>query len=197
MSASAAWRLLLRVQLDSKGTHARSCAVGGWLVRRHNELVSVLRRWCEKRCGCVVHIEQVLPTASDGHTLSRMDLIVHSPLLPTPLFIDLTVVSAVSREALARGSASNDGVASEIAAARKVKKYPGCEVHAFPIEDHGRLGEAARTAIRMLAPRDPVIRSQAIADLYQDLACVAQRMSADAVIAAAAGQSRDFSSVAA
>ena len=118
--------------------------------------------------------------------LSRMDLIVHCPLLSAPLYIDLTVVSAVSREALARGSASNEGVVCEIAASRKVKKYPGCEVHAFPMEDHGRLGEDAHTVIRMLAPQEPAARSQAIADLYQDLACVAQRTSADAVVAAAA-----------
>ena len=170
--------------LDAKGTHARSCPVGGWLVRRHNSVVAVLADWCENACSCTVFQERVLPTAHPDHSEARMDLIAHSPHVAGAVFIDFTVVSALSVEALQKGAGLREGVASSLAADDKVRKYPNCRTHAFPVEDHGRFGEAAIELIRMLAPTDLDRRSKAISELYHDLACTLQRASADAVIAA-------------
>ena len=116
-----------------------------------------------------------------------MDLIVHSPLVAGPMHVDFTVVSALSRESLAKGSASVDGIASALASAVKMRKYPGCEVFPFAVEDHGRFGDSAATVIKMLAPQEPSERNRAISVLYQDMACTLQRAAAESVIAATMG----------
>ena len=164
--------------LDIKGVHARSCAVGGWLVRRHNACVDILADWCVQCCHCQVFKEQVLPCANEAHSESRMDLIVHSPTIPGPIHVDVTIVSPLSVEALKHGSALRDGVAAVIAATNKVRKYPGCEVHPFAIEDHGRVGESASTLIRTLVPPESSDRSASISELYHSLSSTLQRRSA-------------------
>ena len=169
--------------MDAIGAHARSCCVGGWLVRRHNAGVNAIADWAEQCCECTVVKEQVLPAANDEHTESRLDLVIHSPRAAGPIYVDFTVVSAVCMRSLEKGSALADGVAAAVAATEKTDKYPGCTVFPFPVEAHGRLGEAAVTLLRMLAPVGPG-RSSAIAGLHQDLACTLQRASADAVLAA-------------
>ena len=98
----------------------------------------------------------------------------------------MTVVSALSVEALAKGSALRDETAADLATSQKARKYPGCEVYAFPIEAHGRLGNSATIVVRMLAPQNPSERSQAISSLYQDISCILQRHNADAIMAAMA-----------
>ena len=125
-----------------------------------------------------------MPSASEGHNEARMDLIIYSPHVAGGLHIDVTVVSALSVEALAKGSALNDGVAAGLATSRKERKYSGCEVYAFPVEEHGRCGKQASTVIRMLAPQDSSERSRTIGTLYQDIACSVQRANADAILAA-------------
>ena len=136
----------------------------------------------ERECGCIVFREQVLPTASSGHTEARMDLIVLSPNVPGRVHIDLTVVSPLSVEALSKGSALRSGSAASLAAADKQARYDNCKVYPFPVEDHGRLGESARTVVRMIAPSEE--RSASITALYRSLSAVLQRGSAEAIIAA-------------
>ena len=155
-------------------------------MRRHNAGVYLLADWAVNRCGCTVFKEQVSPTANAQHTEARMDLIVYSPLVAGAMHVDLTVISPLSQEALAKGSALHDGVAADLAARGKVRKYPGTEVFPFPIEDHGRVGDASSTVIRMLAPSENPDRGICISDLYRDLANTLQRASADAIMAAAA-----------
>ena len=111
-----------------------------------------------------------------------MDLIVLSPNVPGRMHIDLTVVSPLSVEALAKGSALRPGVAATLAASDKQSRYDQCKVFPFPIEDHGRFGDAARTVVRMLAPSED--RSRSITSLYRSLAAVVQRGSAEAIITA-------------
>ena len=101
------------------------------------------------------------------------------------MYVDLTVASALSQEALSRGSALKDGIAAKIAADRKLAKYPGCATYPFPIEEHGRLGEAALTFAKLIAPVETSLRSKGLATLYQSLGSALQRASADAIIAAA------------
>ena len=126
----------------------------------------------------------MVPWAAPRRPEARMDLVVRAPGVAAPFFIDVTVVSALSVEALAGGAAVRDGAAAAIAAAGKIKDYPNCSVTPFAVEDHGRLGEEALRFIRMLAPIDPAERSGAIRRLHQSLGATVQRYAADAVIAA-------------
>jgi len=113
-----------------------------------------------------------------------MDLIIYSPRVAGAIYVDFTVVGALTQEAIASGSALRDGVASDIAAQRKQARYSHCVTWAFAVEDHGRLGEDAICLIRALAPTEPQLRSKAISSLHQSLACTLQRRSADAMLAA-------------
>ena len=175
--------------LDEKGFHARCCAVGGWLVKRHDAACAALGAWCEEM-GC--HLEPgqkpwgevLVPWAAPARAEARMDLVVRVPGVSTPYYIDLTVVSAISMEALAAGSATRDGAAATTAALGKMRDYPNCAVTPFVVEDHGRLGDDALKFIRVVAPVDPVERSAAIRRLHQSIGATLQRCSADAVIAA-------------
>ena len=116
-----------------------------------------------------------------------MDIVAFSPRIPGSVYVDLTVVGALSVEAVRRGSALRDGVASEIAAEHKVAKYPNCQVAPFAVEDHGRFGESAVALIRALAPTEPFLRTAAIGHIYQSMSSTLQRIAADAVIAAMSG----------
>ena len=175
--------------LDEHGFHARCCPAGGWLVRRHDAACAVLAGWCENMGCCLVAGQKpwgevLVPWAALRRPEARMDLVIHAPGFATPVYVDLTVASALSQEALAGGSAVRSGAAAEIAAKGKVRDYPSCAITPFVIEDHGRLGEEALCLIRALAPVDPVERSTAIRRLHQSLGATLQRCAADAVIAA-------------
>jgi hypothetical protein len=113
-----------------------------------------------------------------------MDLVIHAPGVASPLYVDLTVASALAAVALERGSATRDGAAAEIAARGKRRDYPQCSVVPFVIEDHGRIGEEALRLIRLVAPTEPSERSRAIRRLHQSLGATLQRVAADAAIAA-------------
>ena len=113
-----------------------------------------------------------------------MDLIIHAPRVAEPIRVDLTVVSALSQDALDRGSARRAGAAAAAAERDKRARYPGLRMVPFAVEDHGRLGEDALALVRLLAPRIDTVRSAAIRRLHQALGSVLQRHAADAVLAA-------------
>ena len=96
-----------------------------------------------------------------------MDLVIYAPDVAGPIFVDLTVVSALSRAALRSSSAGRDGAAAAVAARRKVAGYPQCTVTPFVVEDHGRFGEDALRLARLLAPKETKQRSSALRQLYQ------------------------------
>ena len=113
-----------------------------------------------------------------------MDLVVHAPGVASPFYIDLTVVSALSTDALRQGSAVRSGAAAELAARGKYKDYPDCVLTPFVIEDHGRLGNEALQFLRSIAPTDAAERTKSIRQLHRSLGATLQRVAADAVIAA-------------
>ena len=125
-----------------------------------------------------------MPWAAPKRPEARMDLVIHAPEIASPFYVDLTVVSALSSDALAGGSAVRNGAAADIAARGKVNDYPNCSVTPFVIEDHGRLGEEALRLVRLLAPPGPAERTRAIRRLNKSLGATLQRIAADAVIAA-------------
>ena len=158
-------------------------------MKRHNSAFAVLGSWCEEM-GCQLEAGQkpwgevLLPWAAPARPEARMDLVIHAPGLPTPYYVDLTVVSALSADALSSGAAVRSGAAAEVAARGKYRDYPNCNVVPFVIEDHGRLGEEALRLVRALAPVVPSERSKAIRQLHRSMGATLQRVAADAVIAA-------------
>ena len=173
--------------LDRKGVHARSCPVGGWRMRKHDSCCGVLNNWLEEM-GCYVEVEVVLPPASNDLDEPRMDLIVHAPGIKGPVRIDFTAVSALSREALRRGSADREEVTANLGAARKRQKYANIAVTPFVLEESGRMGADALGLVRKIAPRELGPRAEALNDLYQGLAATLQRASANSAIAAMGGR---------
>ena len=154
-------------------------------MRRHDAACAVLADCC-REYGCQVYTEVVLPTAHATRLGARMDLVVHSPAFSTPAYVDVTVVSALSAEALAKGSAHCAGVACSLAVQDKRASYPFLPVITFAIEDHGRFGDEALGFVRKVAPADKHQRARALQCLYQRLGATCQRIAADAVIAAMA-----------
>ena len=174
---------------DAFGFHARCCPAGGWLVRRHDSACAVLGQWCEDM-GCQLEAGQkswgevLVPWAAPSRPEARMDLVVRAPGIATPFYIDVTIASALSQEALAANSAVSDGAAARVAARGKLRDYPNCPVTPFVVEDHGRLGDEALQFLRLLAPEDPGDRSKALRRIHQSLGATLQHVAADAVIAA-------------
>ena len=117
-----------------------------------------------------------------------MRLVVYAPDSSTPAYIDVSIVTALSQEALASGSAKHDGKAAEIAAKGKRKDYPLINVTPFIVEDHGRFGSDAIAFLKRVAPTDAGARSKAMSNLYHRLAAFLQRTAADAVLAAIGAQ---------
>ena len=158
-------------------------------MKRHDAACAVLGSWCEEM-GCQLESGQkswgevLVPWAAPERPEARMDLVVHALGFPSPFYIDLTVVSALSSDALSGGSAVRSGAAAEIGARGKFRDYPNCVLTPFVIEDHGRLGNDALRFIRSIAPSDPAERSRSIRQLHRSLRATLQRVSADAVIAA-------------
>ena len=175
--------------LDAKGAHARTCPVGGWRMRKHDACCGALKNWLEEM-GCHVDVEVVMPTAANGLDEPRMDLIVRAPGVLGPIHIDVTVVSATSREALKRGSADREEVTADLGAARKRQTYSNIAVVPFVLEESGRLGADALSLVRKLAPREHAARTEALNELYQSLAATLQRAAANSAIAAMDGAAR-------
>eukprot|EP00959_Pyramimonas_sp_CCMP1952_P258126 5394875-Pyramimonas_sp.AAC.1 len=70
-------------------------------------------------------------------------IIDYAPRVAVPIRIDLTVVSALSQDALARGSARRAGTAAAASENDMRARYPGLNMAPFAIEDHGQMGEDA------------------------------------------------------
>ena len=75
--------------------------------------------------------------------------------------------SALSVEALSKGSPQRKGVASEVAERKKRRDYPLINVLPFAVEDHGRFGEDALRFARKAAPAESGKRAIELARLYQ------------------------------
>ena len=117
---------------------------------------------CQLEAGQKPWGEVLVPWAAPAREEARMDLVIHAPGVASPFYVDLTVVSALSCDALSAGSAVRDGAAAEVAAKAKFRDYPNCNLTPFVIEDHGRLGDEALRLVRVVAPVDPSERSKAI-----------------------------------
>ena len=111
-----------------------------------------------------------------------MDLVIHAPGVSGPILVHVTMVNALTRDALNKNSATRDGATAANAARVKRNKYANLAV---VIEDHGRINEDGARLVRKLAPAG-TDRSIRLAALYQQLASSIQKASARSLIAATA-----------
>ena len=129
-------------------------------MKRHDAACAVLGAWCEDM-GCQLEVglkpygEVLVPWAAPLRPEARIDLVIHAPNVAAPFYVDLTVVIALSSDALSGGSAVRDGAAAFIAARGRLCDYPSRSVTPFVIEDHGRLSEDALRLVRIIAPLEP------------------------------------------
>ena len=150
-------------------------------MKRHDAACTVLSSWCEDT-GCHPEAGQkswgevLVPWAAPARPEAQMDLVIHVPGFIAPFYVDLTVVSALSSDALSGGSAIRSGAAPEMASRGKFRDYPNCNLTPFVIEDHGRLGEEALRLVRCIAPVELAERSKAIRCLHRSLGATLQRM---------------------
>ena len=160
-------------ELDTKGTHASTCKVGGGVSRRHDGLVRLLAKLL-KAAGYHVLTEQWEPRwdrpvldrdgnqkrDEDGNLLwerARLDLLLSGgPEEPTT-YGDVVVSQACADSWAARGAASDGAVAQE-ARKRKEKRYPpedapGTKLVAFSVEVGGRWDDKALAFLHRAAGR--------------------------------------------
>ena len=110
----------------------------------HDAVRDVVGQWLTEQ-GCQVQWEQIVPYAA-ARNEARLDLVARVPGWAAPTYIDVTVVSAAADEPLSRGSATRPGVAADLAERKKERDYPGIPVLAVAVEEHGRLGDKARSS---------------------------------------------------
>ena len=162
--------------LDTKGTHASTCKVGGGVTRKHDALVRLLARllraagyqvasdgpgtWEPRWDRPVLDAQGTQQRDADGNLLwehARLDLRLEGgPEEPTT-YGDV-VVSQARADSWARLGASADGAVAAEAAARKARRYPpeqvpGARLVAFAVEAGGRWGKGAKDFLWRAAGR--------------------------------------------
>ena len=117
---------------------------------------------------------------------ARLDVVFQG--VTGPVYVDVAIVEAGAGSLHARRlRAKQDGEAAAHEEDDKRKRYPGPDLVPFVVEAGGRLGEAAETLIRSVAPKDPVERSQAIASAKRTLSSLLQMGNAEVAIGAEKG----------
>ena len=181
--------------LDAKGWHARTCKVGGAVLRRHDRIRDWLAAWLGKMLYQEVATEQFVPKWDrikrdhQGRPIvekARLDVVFQG--MAGKVYVDVAVVEAGSESAHAlTRRALQDGAAAAEEENDKRKRYPGPDLVPFVVEAGGRLGEAAELLIRSVAPKDPVERSAAISEAKRALSNLVQLGNAEVVLGAEQG----------
>ena len=163
-------------ELDTKGTHASTCKVGGGVGRKHDALVRLLARllraagysvdtdgpgtWEPRWDRPVLDRNGQQKRDEDGNPLWERARLDHrlegGPEEPTT-YGDV-VVSQPRADSWVRLGAAADGAVASGAATRKHRRYPpdqvpGAKLVAFSVEAGGRWDEAALAFLRRAAGR--------------------------------------------
>ena len=131
--------------LDDSAVHARTCAKGGHIIRRHDRIVRWLQRWLSQgRVGSEPRVEQVLP---EEH--GRLDIVFQGG--GTNVWVDVAVTAAVTASERAVAShAKTDGAAARAEEAVKRTRYHS-RATPFVLEADGRPGPSAKQFLRRYA----------------------------------------------
>ena len=144
---------LCNALLDTRGRHAKTCAIGGGWVRRHNRLRDFSASTWGACSGVPALTEQRVPQwdreVEDGQGRmvreeAVLDVATSDPQTGLPLHLDITVTSACpSNRAALRRRARRDGLGAADAAADKRRRYnlAGPSLVPLAFEDGGRPAE--------------------------------------------------------
>ena len=138
--------------LDAEGHHVRTCANGGWVVKRHDKIVKWLRGWlADDRVESDVLVEQLTPV-DDEFPQGRLDVTFSDA--GQRHWLDVAIPSATSGADAGRpGRARVDGHAAREAERNKRRRYNG-QATPFVVELDGRPGAAARALLTRFAKQD-------------------------------------------
>ena len=147
---------------DALGWHALLCKKVPWTCGRHNVLVRILAS-VVKDAGYVTLVEQHVPQLGfrsrrragvEITEAARLDVVTSCHAVAPDMLYDVSVRSAVSGRAIAKGSARRPGVAATLAIHDKDKRYPprgGVAVTCFAVETGGRFHPTAEEELHRLA----------------------------------------------
>jgi hypothetical protein len=159
-------------QNDRHGDHVLRCLKGGHAVKAHNRIRDRLEKALFDS-GYYTSTEELVPELP-GAEQAIMDVVARDPTADKTIFIDVSIVHAVTGEQRSLTTRANQGGA---AAARreyeKHRKYGACPAPAkfFPVvfETTGRLGRDAIKCLRLLAEDRPLSVSMLIGLLQIEL----------------------------
>ena len=169
------------MELDEFGTHPVQCARGGWVVRRHNDVVRYLaerfRTDLGAQTGGAARTQLDRTTPDGGPIESRLDLVVTYHGRTT--WLDAVVTDPwCSDPSTRRARLNRDGAAAEAAEQTKRRRY-GLEAVPFALETGGRWGELAIAWWSRLYHEQPPdvkgsFRRGLAATLHSSIACAIQ-----------------------
>ena len=158
--------------LDHAGGHGGICAVGGFVIQRHDRVARWLHRWLSHgRTSAPPQLEQVLP-AEQG----RLDVTFAHEGVPWWIDVAITAAATTCMRSL-RARAKTDGRAARDEEAVKRSRYHG-RATPFVLEAHGRAGPAALAIVRRFCSDGFVGASQSAAEAWAGLSSVSQAGSA-------------------
>ena len=146
--------------LDARGRHAKTCAIGGGWVRRHNNIRDFSAVSWADCSGAQARTEQRVPewdrevVDAQGRTVMEeavLDVITSDPQSGRLMHLDVTVTTACpSNPAALRRRARRDGLGAADAAAEKRRQYnlAGPSLIPLAFEDGGRPAEETVSFIR-------------------------------------------------
>jgi hypothetical protein len=156
----------------TSGAHGCICAVGGFVIQRHDRVLRWLHQWLSQgRTSSPPQMEQVLPSEH-----GRLDVTFVQEGVPWWVDVAITAAATTCLRSL-RTRAKTDGSAARDEEGVKRSQYHG-RAMPFVLEAHGRAGPAARALIRKFCCDGFVGASESAADAWAALSSVSKAGSA-------------------
>ena len=180
--------------LDPQELHARTCKVGGAIVRRHDRIRDWLASWISRMMDHEILTEQYVPKWDRVKTnvrgeqeveRARLDIVFQGRTGPVYVDIAITEAGTASAQALSQ-RAQVDGAAAAHEEREKHWRYPGPDLIPFVVEAGGRMGVSAESFLRSVVPKDLEDRPAEIAAAKQALSCLLQLGNAEVLLGSAA-----------
>ena len=145
--------------MDSKGYHALHCAVGGYLIKRHDKIVDKVCEWLDK-CKIEYQKEKRWERGVLGGKPRRIkerpgDIFIKN--LNTKdgdtddIYIDITVGNIFAVSNIGKAAKARLAVAKDLENKKRNKYYNNTQVHGFGIEVLGGMSECFRNLITYLS----------------------------------------------
>ena len=175
-------------ECDTRGFHARTCKVGGGVVRRHDRIRDWLQGWVAMVTGTEALKEQYVPhwdsTDSYGNRVrARLDVCFVDQ--GRKVYVDVAVTeSATTCSQTLRARAKRNAAAAIDMEDRKRIRYPGPALRPFVVEALGRCGPGALALLKSLAPTEPEERPVVLAAARQTLSVLVQTSNTELMLSA-------------